>query len=321
MLRLVQQHMTTFMKPFIGHVDQLFTAVESLSSDLAVEQARSRKHREEISLRLFDIDKKLTSRRTRVANAVEEQQDCDVVVQAQLDQWFAEVLEPMVHEQNDRQTDRQRSVHGKMQALLTSLLQPAVEQHQETIRGHLDSFSSRLSVAEAVAEKAASSLQEQSLFTSSLGGAVGSALKNMCEAQREIAVQLTGTGRIIMAPATEEQPHNVSELESLEQNKLRGIRGRFEKVLKTLDDFSACLAATNGRVASNLASTDRALVGIQLALQERTPLSSPRIVAGSVHAQVSQHGGCTPWPLRQIAGTASRQSNQLRQQLSVAPVV
>lgn len=165
MLRLLQNNMTTILGPFVDHVDQLFKAVESLGSELADQQARSKEQHEEMSLRLCVV-----------ANSVEaQQQDCETLVHAQLDKWLAEVLEPWLQKQNEWQTDRLRNLDGQMQALRTGILQPSLKQHEEMIREQLDSFGSRLSASEARAKTTASSLQEHKLLIGALQSEIAAA--------------------------------------------------------------------------------------------------------------------------------------------------
>lgn len=242
MLRLMKQHVTTFMSPLVDHVDHLFKAVESLGSDLAVEQAKSRKRCDEFSLRLDDIDVRLSSHIMKVANAVEKQQDLDVAGWAQFDQWFAEVLEPVVQEQNDCQTDRLRNLHGQMQALLVSLVQPTMEHLQETIKEQVDSFSRRLSATEAVCRNATSSLQEHTFSLGLLGDVVDGALKTTHEAVRDVARQQTGTSRSNMEASMEEQQRKMSALRPSELDKLSDIPGRMDQVSKSLKECHARLA-------------------------------------------------------------------------------
>jgi len=305
MLRLMQQHMATLMKPFVDHVDHLFLAVESLSGDLAIEQARSRKRYDEISLRLSNVDQTLT--------------DCDVVVQAFLDKQSADVLEAAVQEQNHCQPDCLSNLHGQMQALHASL--GTLDNCQDMIRRHVDSLSRRVSTVEAVAEKAASSLQEQTCALGLLGDVVKSALKNTHEAVGETAMQLTGAGRI-MEPSTEEQQRKMSELKSLEQDKLSGVQARFEQFSERLNELTPRLAenltgpcqvasvqssvspfrsvrqlATSAGPASehrHNVFVSKVEIVRQLArrrIQVETPLLSACIPTGSADAQASQ---CTP---------------------------
>jgi len=252
MLRLLQQHMATITRPFVDHVDQLFKAVESLSIDLADQRARSRKHHEEISVRLNDIDRTITLRPRTVANTVEEQRDYDVVVQGQLNQWFAEVLEPTLQEHNDRQADSLSNLEGKMQALLNSLLQPTLEQNEKMIRGQLDSFSSRLRDAEAGVETVASSVQEVKHFTDlsfaqimkladvERGGLKFSGLDERLSVAIADGAILTDK----MEPAVEEKQREMPELKSLQQDKRSSIQGGLEMPVKPL-------AAANGRLAKS----------------------------------------------------------------------
>jgi hypothetical protein len=257
MLRLFQRHMVTHMRPLLDHVDQLFKTVESLSSDLDDERARSRRHHDEISLRLEDIDRMVTSRPIKVANAVEEQRDCDIIVRARLEQWFAEILEPSVQEHSDRKTERLSNFDGQMQALIASSLQPSLEENQMKWR-HLDSFSSRLSVAETGIETIAKSLQDQQLFidlvvaqTAKLGDGVKSVLAKMHD---ETQLKFNGpdgcftaadrffTDRLDVIVEEEEQQSTMSELTSSLQEKLSSIQGGFEKLSKIR------LAAAHGRL-------------------------------------------------------------------------
>jgi len=112
--------MLRLLRPVVDHVDQLFKAVQSLGSDLADEQARSRGKQEEISLRLSDIDRTVSGHLMKLANVAEEQQGCDIVVQAKFDQWLAEVLEPTLQQQNNHLADRLSNIDGQMQTMLSS---------------------------------------------------------------------------------------------------------------------------------------------------------------------------------------------------------
>jgi len=287
MLMLLQKHMTTILRPFVDHVDQLFKAVESLSSDLANEQARSRGQHEEISLRLSDlvteqarsrgqheemslrlgdIDRTVTMHLMKVTSTVEEHRDCEVV-QAQLDQWLAEVLEPMLQQQSDHQANRLSNLDAQMQALLTLSLQPALEQHMEMIKGQLDSFSSRLSVAEADAETTASSLQDHKILIGAcqkeivaacaqtegkLGVALDSALKKVYEEKRLEFSGLDGRFSAAAAEAAGCTSH---------------LRKEFQQAMDTMQQNISGTQKTWGMKVADVQSITSAL---QLGLQQQT---------------------------------------------------
>lgn len=68
----LQQNILTTMRPFIDHVDQLFSAVETLGGDLAKEQARSRQQHNATSLRLNNLEKTISSHFAEFANVPEK---------------------------------------------------------------------------------------------------------------------------------------------------------------------------------------------------------------------------------------------------------
>jgi hypothetical protein len=144
MLRLLQQHIVTHMKPLVDHVDELFKSVESLSSDLAFERARSTRHHDELSVRLNDIDRMVTSRPMQVANAVEQQGDRDFIVQVQLNQWIAEVLDPILQEHSDHQLKRLGSFEVQLNKWFDEVLDPVLQEHSDHQLKRLRSFEVQL---------------------------------------------------------------------------------------------------------------------------------------------------------------------------------
>merc|ERR1719458_991276 len=70
-----------------------------------------------------------------------------VLIQAKLDNWLAEVLEPRLQEQNDRQADRLGNLDGQMQSMLNSCLQAALEQHQGSMEGKFENLSKAVTQA------------------------------------------------------------------------------------------------------------------------------------------------------------------------------
>mmetsp|Transcript_129236 Transcript_129236/g.251626 ORF Transcript_129236/g.251626 Transcript_129236/m.251626 type:complete len:458 (-) Transcript_129236:190-1563(-) len=75
MMGRLQQQVLTIMQPFIDHLDQMFTAVESLGEDLAEEQARSRVQHDATSLRFSNMDETMSARLADLVNDLQDQRN------------------------------------------------------------------------------------------------------------------------------------------------------------------------------------------------------------------------------------------------------
>jgi len=276
MLGLLQQQMALMLNPVVAHVDQLFTAVESLGNDLAHECARSKGQHEEISLHLSDIDKNITPCLMKVANDVDRQRELDIVIQAQLDRWFTKVLEPTMQGQIDRQEDRVMNLYGQMPQLLTSYLQAALEQHQAMISRQMDSFSSRLSVAEADIETTASVLQEAELLIGALqneivvvcaqteaklGDALESALK---EVQQETRLEFSGLEERFGAVAATAAAAECQQVVDTKQ-----VVDTMQQVVDTMQQHLSHLSASEEICSTKVADIQSITSALQLSLQQR----------------------------------------------------
>jgi len=136
----LQQHVLTMMRPFVDHVDQLFTAVESLGGDLAEEQARSRVQHDATSLRLDNLDKTISLHLAEFAKAPQDP----------LKQRLVQLVEERLEEQQLRLTalvsDLRQELNRELLPLVAESNGPLVKlfEQQEEVRHVMSRVEDRL---------------------------------------------------------------------------------------------------------------------------------------------------------------------------------
>jgi len=112
MMGKLQHHVLTIMRPFVDHLDQLFTAVESLGDDLAEEKTISRVQHDATSLRLSNLDETISLHLAEFENAPPDQRNHSLVG----------VMEQRLEEQQCRLTALVSDLRQEFTRKLPSLL-------------------------------------------------------------------------------------------------------------------------------------------------------------------------------------------------------
>lgn len=112
MMGKFQHHVLTIMRPFVDHLDQLFTAVESLGDDFAEEKTTSRVQHDATLLRLSNLDKTISLHLAEIEKAPSDQRNHSLVG----------VVEQRLEEQQCRLTALVSDLRQELTRELPSLL-------------------------------------------------------------------------------------------------------------------------------------------------------------------------------------------------------